>query len=68
MHEEPIRKIRIDAGLSLTDASKEFSVSKRTIIRWERGTPRIPVDRLDDAKRILGVEKRDIRPDIFEGA
>lgn len=65
MEKQPIAALRKKAGLTLDAAAKEFEVDRTTVIRWEKGEPCIPVKRLDDAARIYGVKKKDIRPDIF---
>lgn len=64
---EPIAHCRINANMTLDEAAERFGVSRRTIIRWERGEPRIPVDRLGEAEAIYKAERWAIRPDIFKG-
>lgn len=64
---EPFFTLRKNARLNIEATAKLFGVDRTTIIRWEKGEPRIPVKRLDEAARILGVSKMEIRPDIFEG-
>lgn len=54
--------------MKIAQLADEFGVSKRTIIRWENGAPRLPVDRLSDAERITGMSRRELRPDIFAEA
>lgn len=68
MPKEPIAQFRKDAGLTIDQAADLFKVDRTTIIRWEKGSPRIPVNRLDDAAKLLKVQKSEIRPDIFAGA
>lgn len=65
---EPIRAFRKAAGLTIEEAARLFDVDRTTIMRWEKGSPRIPVKRLSDAERIIGASRRELRPDIFEGA
>lgn len=68
MHKkQPIAKCRRDKGLTIDQAAAEFAVDRTTVIRWEKGEPPIPLKRLDDAARIYGTSKGNIRPDIFEG-
>jgi len=62
---EPIAAIRKNAGLTIDRAAQEFGVDRTTIIRWEKGKPRIPVKRLPDAERLFKVSRHNIRPDIF---
>lgn len=63
---QPIAELRKSKGLTIEAAAALFGVERTTIIRWEKGEPMIPLKRLDDAKRIFGVSKQEIRPDIFE--
>jgi transcriptional regulator with XRE-family HTH domain len=65
---EPFAKFRKDAGLTLEAAATEFKVDRTTIIRWEKGEPRIPLKRLEDAKKILGATVQELRPDLFAAA
>lgn len=68
MTKQPIADFRRKKGWTLEQAAAEFGVDRTTIIRWEKGTPRIPLKRLDDAAKLYGVTKRRIRPDIYEVA
>lgn len=61
---EPIHDFRIEAGKTLDEVSKQFPVNVRTLIRWERGDPRIPVKHLDRAKVVYGKPVSEIRPDL----
>lgn len=64
---QPIGKLRQQAGLTIDRVAELFGVDRTTIIRWEKGAPHIPLKRLDDAERIFGAPRRELRPDIFEG-
>lgn len=70
MHEDkpfqPIREFRKARGLTIQACADAFDVDKKTVIRWERGEPPIPLKRLDDAMRILDVKRHELRPDIVE--
>lgn len=68
MMKEPLHTARKRKGMKIAQLADEFGVSKRTIIRWENGAPRLPVDRLSDAERITGMSRRELRPDIFAEA
>lgn len=68
MAKQPIAEIRRKKGLTLDAVAKLFEVDRTTIIRWEKGSPLIPLKRLDKAVEVYGVPKRKIRPDIFEAA
>ena len=68
MTKQPIADLRKKKGLTIEAAAELFGVERSSIIRWEKGTPMIPLKRLDDAAKIYGVPKKKIRPDIFEAA
>lgn len=68
MPKQPFAEFRKSAGLTIDETAKRLNVDRTTIIRWEKGSPCIPLKRLDDAKEVLGASKRDLRPDIFEAA
>ncbi|MFA7282150.1 MAG: helix-turn-helix transcriptional regulator [Sterolibacterium sp.] len=63
---QPIADFRKKAGLTLDAAAAIFDVDRTTLIRWEKGEPLIPIKRLDDAAKIYGVSKRELRPDLAE--
>jgi len=65
---EPIHDFRVEAGKPLKEIADLFDVSTRTLIRWEQGSPRIPVKWMARAKAIYGKDPAEIRPDIFEAA
>lgn len=65
---QPFAKFRKEAGLTLAEAAERFRVDRTTIIRWEKGTPMIPLKRLEDAKKIIGASVQELRPDLFEAA
>lgn len=64
---QPIQALRKSLGLTIDEAATRFEVDRTTIIRWEKGEPMIPLKRLDEAMKIFGATKRELRPDIFEG-
>lgn len=65
---EPIYTFRVEAGKTLDEVANLYEVSTRTLIRWEQGAPRLPVNRLVEAERIYGRNRAEIRPDIFGAA
>lgn len=65
---QPFFTFRKSAGLTIDEAAIKFGVDRTTIMRWEKGEPMIPLKRCDDAQEIIGASKRELRPDIFEGA
>lgn len=62
-----IFRFRKDSGLTAKEIADKFGVDRATLLRWEVEAPAIPVKRLDDAERITGLSRRDIRPDLFKG-
>lgn len=62
---EPLAKIRKDAGFTIDSLAGYLGVDRTTVIRWERGEPRIPVSRLEAVSSALGCKKVELRPDIF---
>lgn len=66
-HREPIWEARKAKGWTIDRAATEFGVNRRTLIRWEDGATPLPVERLEQAERIYGVKRIQLRPDIFEG-
>jgi DNA-binding XRE family transcriptional regulator len=66
MKKQPFAEFRKNAGLTIDEAAKRFGVDRTTIMRWEKGSPKIPLKRIDDARNILGANARELRPDIFE--
>lgn len=67
MKKQPFAEFRKNAGLTIDQAAKQFGVDRTTIMRWEKGSPMIPLKRIDAAKEILGAGARELRPDIFAG-
>lgn len=62
-----IFRFRKESGLSAKEVADKFGVDRATLLRWEVEAPSIPVKRLDDAERITGLSRREIRPDLFKG-
>ena len=65
---QPFAHFRKEAGMTIDRAAMAFGVDRTTIMRWEDGSTRFPIKRLDDAHDIFGASVRDLRPDIFEAA
>lgn len=65
---EPFAEHRKNAGLTIDQVAEELGVDRTTVMRWEKGDPKIPFKRLDAAADLLNVRKIDLRPDILEGA
>lgn len=63
---EPLAALRKAAGLTIQDMATRLKVNKTTVIRWQKGLPRIPGNRLRDVADVLGVNPIALRPDIFE--
>lgn len=58
-------EFRKNTGKTLDGVAEVFGVNRRTIIRWEKGAPPIPTNRLDEAEKITGIPRNKLRPDIF---
>ena len=67
MHKEPIAAFRTAKRISVKGLAEVLGVNRRTIMRWERGTPRIPVQKLDDVANALDVKRHQLRPDLYDG-
>lgn len=69
MHTErnAIFRFRKESGLSAKEVADKFGVDRATLLRWEIEKPAIPVKRLEDAERITGMSRIDLRPDLFKG-
>lgn len=50
-----LRALRLEAGLSLADLARHLDVSYQQIQKYERGTNRLPVDKLAILQRLYGV-------------
>lgn len=64
-NKEPIAKCRQDAGLTIDQLADRLKVDRTTVMRWERGEPRIPPKRLAAVATALNVRKIDLRPDLL---
>lgn len=59
---------RKSKGLTLDAAAELLKVDRTTILRWERGSPPVPVKRLNEIETLTGIPRRKLRPDIFGAA
>lgn len=62
---EPIAKARRAAGLTIDEMAVKLGINRSTVIRWEKGEPRIPAAKLAPVADLLGVRKIDLRPDLL---
>ena len=53
-----LRDLRREAGLNQSEVAAEIGVSRRTVIRWERGTFRVPRKRVGVLYALLSDETR----------
>lgn len=58
----PLKKHRLQNGLSLKEVGDLIRVNKSTILRWEKSE--VPTDRLKELCDALGVPARVLRPDL----
>lgn len=56
---------RKSSGLTLDGVAEIFKVDRTTVLRWERGTPPVPVKRLDEVEAVTGIPRQELRPDVF---
>jgi DNA-binding transcriptional regulator YdaS (Cro superfamily) len=61
--QNPLRKHRTDAGLTLDKLAERFGVNKSTVLRWEDG--RVPAERVLDVERTTGISRHELRPDLY---
>jgi DNA-binding transcriptional regulator YdaS (Cro superfamily) len=61
--DNPLRRYRRKAELTLDRLAVAFGVNKTTVMRWEEG--RIPAERVLEIERITGVSRHELRPDLY---
>lgn len=59
-------EFRKASGKTLDGVAEMFGVDRRTIIRWEKGEPPVPVGRLDEVEAVTGIPRARLRPDVFK--
>lgn len=64
----PFARYRETTGKTPEEMARLFKVNRATIFRWELGKPPIPVKRLEQAEKLTGIPRKELRPDIFEAA
>jgi transcriptional regulator with XRE-family HTH domain len=64
MIDNPIRRYRSDADLSLEALARLFGVNRTTVLRWE--ARRIPAERVLDVERVTGIPRHKLRPDLYQ--
>ena len=57
---------RKNSGKTLDGVAEVFGVDRRTIIRWEKGSPPVPLKRLEEAEKITGIPRHKLRPDLAD--
>lgn len=62
---EPLAHARRQAGMTIDEMAKKLGIDRTTVIRWEKGKPRIPVSKLAPVADLLGVRKAELRPDLL---
>lgn len=60
-----LKLYRIKAGLTQLELAKMLSTKERTITFWETGRNEPHITQAMDIARILGVEAKEIFPDLF---
>ena len=59
---------RKNSGLTLDAVAELFDVDRKTILRWEKGEPPVPIKRIAEIAAATGIKKEALRPDVFEDA
>jgi transcriptional regulator with XRE-family HTH domain len=60
-----LRAYRDAAGLTLEQVGVQIGVDKATVCRWENGGSRVATWLIAKVERITGVERHDLRPDLY---
>lgn len=55
---------RKSTGKTLDEVAADFGVDRTTILRWERGEPNIPADRVLEIERITGISRHELLPNL----
>lgn len=58
-------EFRKATGKTLEEVAAIFGVDRRTIIRWEKGEPPVPIGRLEEIEAATGISRTLLRPDVF---
>ncbi|MBA5778239.1 helix-turn-helix domain-containing protein [Stappia sp. F7233] len=61
--EHALTKYRKANCLTLDDVSRQLSVTRATVCKWEKG--RIPAERVLEVERVTGVPRHHLRPDLY---
>lgn len=64
-HPSPLTQFRTANGLTLEALGESLAVDKSTVLRWERGSTPIPVNKLAMIAEVTGIPREKLRPDIF---
>lgn len=55
---------RKSSGKTLDEVAEVFGVNRKTVLRWERGSPPIPTGRVLEIERLTGIPREKLRPDL----
>lgn len=66
--QNPFAAFRSATGKSQDELADLLGVNRATVYRWEKGEPPVPVSKIDKVATVLGVTRKDIRPDIYAEA
>lgn len=67
MATEALTNWRKTEGHTLDSAAQYLEVDRKTLWRWEKGDPYVPVHRLDAVAEKTGLTRQQLRPDLYEG-
>jgi transcriptional regulator with XRE-family HTH domain len=65
MNNNPLKRYRDAADLSLEELAAKFRVNKSTVMRWEA---RVPANRVVAIERVTGIPRQRLRPDLYRPA
>lgn len=59
---------RKNSGKTLDAVAEMFNVDRKTILRWERGEPPVPIKRVAEIASVTGISREMLRPDVYAEA
>ena len=53
-------------GINLNRLAKDLNISRQAVQQWTRREKGVPAERVAQVAKALGVEKENIRPDLYQ--
>lgn len=66
--EHPLRKYRRSNNLTAAQLAKTLKVCPASVTHYENGIRRIDAERAISIERLIGIDRADLRPDLFKRA